>query len=190
MQDRSIAVSVRLRGCRCRLLSLALTVVTSALWENRRPCPNGTSRREVAEGIGTEVVDHLVGIDDVAAALGHLLAVHRPPAVGEDGRSGAAVQRHQHGGPVHGVRGENIFPDQMDIGGPVTSRAGRLSLRGYSRAGDVIDQRVEPDVGDVVLIEGKFDAPGEARFGSEIDRSPSFWFCKKPRTSLRRDSDG
>ena len=29
---------------------------------------------------------------------------------------------------------------------------------------DVVHQRVEPDVGDVVGIEGQLDAPAEARF--------------------------
>mgnify|MGYP000863211331 CR=1 FL=1 len=134
-----------------------------AEWASRKL--RKAAEQEIAEGIGAELVDHLVRVNDVAAALGHLLAIHRPPAMGEDRVGERLLERHQHGGPVHGVRGENIFPDQMDIGGPVT-QSGRLSLRQVFERGDVIDQRIEPDVGDIVLVEGKFDAPGESRFGS------------------------
>ena len=36
---------------------------------------------------------------------------------------------------------------------------------GVADARDVVDQRVEPDVGDVLLVPGDLDAPGQARLG-------------------------
>jgi hypothetical protein len=69
-----------------------LTVVTmSAVREVSVLPERHFAQEEVAEGIGTELVDHLVGIDDIAAAFGHLLAVHRPPPRGRRSCSGAVA---------------------------------------------------------------------------------------------------
>ena len=35
-----------------------------------------------------------------------------------------------------------------------------------AESGDIVEERVEPDVGDVVLVERKLDAPGETALGT------------------------
>ena len=85
--------------------------------------------------------------------------------MGEDGFGQWQIQRHQHGGPVDGMGGENVFPNEMNISRPKVM-ANRFLTRQIFQRRNVIDQRVEPDVGDVVRIEGEFDAPGKSGFWS------------------------
>ena len=74
------------------------------------------------------------------------------------------VQRHQHRGPIDRVGREDVLADEMHISGP-ESIDGRFGLQVLER-GDVIHERIEPDVGHVVLIERQLDAPGEPGFWS------------------------
>ena len=80
--------------------------------------------------------------------------------MGEDGFRQWKVERHEHRGPVDGMGREDILPDKMDIGRP-ESICQWFPGRRYSNAETVIHQRVEPDIGDVVIVERQFDAPGE-----------------------------
>jgi hypothetical protein len=75
------------------------------------------------------------------------------------------IQCHQHRGPVDGVRRQDVFADQMDVRRP-ESQTGRPAVRKILERRDVIDERVEPDIGDVLLVEGQFDAPREPGFRS------------------------
>ena len=60
-------------------------------------------------------------------------------------------------------RGEDVFADDMH-GGPAGFEEREVSPGGGVVAceADVVRQSVEPDIGDEVGVEGKFDAPGEA----------------------------
>ncbi len=55
---------------------------------------------------------------------------------------------------------QDILPDEVDIGRPepVTNR---FLARKIFQRGHVIDQGIEPDIGDVVVIERQFNAPGK-----------------------------
>ncbi len=78
--------------------------------------------------------------------------------MGEDGLGQWTLQRHQHGGPVDGMCRQNVLADEVDVGRP-ESMADRLLTRQVFQSGHIIHQRVEPDVGDILLIEGQFNAP-------------------------------
>ena len=120
------------------------------------------TEQEVAERVDAELLDHPVGIDDVAAALRHFFAVDRPPTVGEDRPRQRQLQRHQHRGPIDRMGRENVLPYQMHVGGPVPVDRGLLQQ--ILQPGDVVHERVEPDIGDVVGVEGKFDTPRKPGF--------------------------
>ena len=65
-------------------------------------------------------------------------------------------------GPEDAVGLEDVLGNEV-FAGPVL-----LIVRsvGPAEGGDVVEERVEPDVGDVVLVERKLDAPGETALGT------------------------
>ena len=75
----------------------------------------------------------------------------------------------EHAGPVDCVGGhEDVFTDDVGIGRPERFKVGEVAsvLLAIAREGDVVDESVEPDVGDKVRIEGDLDAPVQALFGA------------------------
>jgi hypothetical protein len=74
----------------------------------------------------------------------------------------------QHAEPVDAVGGdEDVLADDVHralVGGPESAKSGKSGIgRGaVSGEGHIVDERVEPDVGDEVGIEGNFDAPAQA----------------------------
>ena len=75
----------------------------------------------------------------------------------------------EHDRPVNAVRGhQNVFADDVRVAGPEFLEIGqtRSVLSKVSGEGGVIHQRVEPDIGDVIPVEGEFDPPGQAGFRS------------------------
>ena len=74
---------------------------------------------------------------------------------------------------------QDVFADDMNVGGPESEfrvasfefrveggksyQHGRIAVRGGD--GDVVDQRIEPDIGDVVPVERQRNAPIQARGG-------------------------
>ena len=53
--------------------------------------------------------------------------------------------------------GENVFADQMDVRGPESIDRGLWAQ--VFQGGNIIHERVEPDIGDVILVERQLDAP-------------------------------
>ena len=74
----------------------------------------------------------------------------------------------EHGKPVDAVGGdEYVFSNDVDgtvCPDGIEFREG--VVRGESDEGDVVDQSIEPDIGDEILIEWKLDSPGEAFLGA------------------------
>ena len=117
--------------------------------------------QEVAEGVHAVLVHHIHRVYGVAARFAHLVASGEPPAVGEDGLGHFDVHGAEHGRPVDGVGGKNVLADQVIGGRPPLLE--RFVVLPVADAGDVVDQRVEPDVADVVAVERKFDSPVKPR---------------------------
>ena len=70
----------------------------------------------------------------------------------------------QEGGPVDAVEADDLLADEVEIGRPVFGEAGNVlgGIAAIADGGDVVDQRVEPDVDDVLRIVGDGNAPLEA----------------------------
>ena len=71
------------------------------------------------------------------------------------------VAGHQHRRPVDGVEPQDVLADRVDVGGPHPREP--LGSVGVARGGDVVRERVEPDVADVLRVPGQRDAPVERR---------------------------
>ena len=84
----------------------------------------------------------------------------------EDGLRQRQTERHQEDRPIDRVKADDILADHVQIGGPEFIE----QLRGFAAAfvadaGDVVRERVEPDVYDVLRIEVDRNAPLERRAG-------------------------
>ena len=116
-------------------------------------------QEEIAEGVHTELVGDLIGVNDVSGALAHLLPFHRPPSMGEDPPGQGEVGGHEEGGPVDGVKAKDILPYDMAVGRPVALKTFPVVRK--SHCGDVVGKGIEPDIEDVLRIVGQGDAPAE-----------------------------
>jgi hypothetical protein len=75
----------------------------------------------------------------------------------------------QHAEPVDAVGGDqDVLADDVHralVGGPEPEiRQSGIGRGVVSGEGDVVDERVEPDIGDEVGVEGDLDAPAQALF--------------------------
>ena len=108
------------------------------------------------------------GIDDVSGALAHLFPAKAPESVHQKMRHPIIGKSHgmQHAGPVDTVCGnEDVLADDMMVAGPALFKVsvGLLSVAGKA---DVIDQCIEPDIGDKTRVERQFYTPGQATLGA------------------------
>ena len=101
---------------------------------------------------------------DVAARLRHLALFEEQPAVRVYGFGQRQTGGHQERGPVDAVEADDLLADEVQVGGPegfVLAVVGAAPAQG----GDVVGQRIEPDVDDVLLVARHGDAPVEAGAG-------------------------
>ena len=118
-----------------------------------------------------EKVAHLVdavkfrqgqGLHHVPQALGHLAGGDLPVAMDVELPERVQPCGLEDSGPVDGVGLQDVLGDEVMHGRPVP---GVIRAVREAQAGQVIEQGIEPDVGDVTLVEGQGDAPGEALLG-------------------------
>ena len=115
----------------------------------------------VAEAVDAELLDQVGGRDLVEARLAHLLATDEEVAVREHGLRRRLARGQQHRGPVHRVLAEDVLADEVVVRGPVAVEP--LAVVGIADGGAVVDERVEPHVGDVALVPRQRDAPRDRR---------------------------
>ena len=72
--------------------------------------------------------------------------------------------REEQRRPVDAVKPEDVLGDQMPDVGPVTLAQILAGLSVRQRA-EVVDERVDPDVDDLVLIPRNRDTPTAGRLG-------------------------
>ncbi len=119
--------------------------------------------QEVAQGVRAEVRDELVRPHDVADGLGHLLRVAQPPAVRPHGRRQRQAGREEERRPEHRVEAQDVLADEVNALGPFgwsqNSAVVRVVRGAEAERGDVVRERVEPDVDDVARVPRKRDPP-------------------------------
>ena len=74
------------------------------------------------------------------------------------------VQRHEHGGPDDGMESHDLLADEMDIRRPVFLIEA-IILRAVAKGGDIVGERIHPDVDDMLRVERDRHAPGKRRAG-------------------------
>ena len=120
------------------------------------------AQEEVAGLVEAVALDQLQRRDHVAQGLRHLLALDRPPAVGEDALLGVLeAGAHQEGRPVDGVEAQDVLADDVQLGRPEPGPGGAAGV-GVVDGRDVVGERVEPDIHHVRRIARDRDAPAEA----------------------------
>ena len=73
-------------------------------------------------------------------------------------------RRHQKRRPVDGVEADDVLADEMHVRRPPAPEGFVVAAPEAERR-DVVRQRIEPDVDDVIGIAGPRDAPGDRRSG-------------------------
>ena len=118
------------------------------------------AQEEIAHRVEPVGVDHRLRADDVADRLRHFLAAVEQEAVHDDlfrhGQSG----RHQEGRPVDGVEARDVLADHMRVRRPEFRP--RAIVREAGR-GDVVGQRVDPDIHHMLRVARNGHAPFQRR---------------------------
>ena len=124
------------------------------------------AQQEVAQRVGAVALGQQIRVNDVALGLGHLAAVQQQPAVAVDVLGQGHIHAHQHRGPDDGVEADDLLADEMHIGRPegLVVAVGVFVVHEAERR-RVVEQRVDPDVHDMLGVEVNGDAPLEARAG-------------------------
>ena len=102
----------------------------------------------------------LNGINDVAQRLGNLLPFVGPPPVGEHALGRFDPGGHQKGGPIDGVKAQDVLAHHVQVGGPVGLKFPMIFI-GIANGGDVVCERVQPHVHDVIVVARHRNAPLE-----------------------------
>src|SRR5882762_3688755 len=119
------------------------------------------AKKEIAERVHAEHIDDGAREDDVAFGLAHFGGVHEEPAVGPDLFRDREHGGHQEGGPIDGVKTDDVFADEVKVGGPVAAPF----VSGAADGAEIGGERVEPDVKDVRLFTGDGNAPANGGAG-------------------------
>ena len=124
------------------------------------------AQQEIAHLVDPVTLGDLEGVDHVAERLGDLLSFAGPPAVGEDPFRRRDPGGHQEGRPVDRVEAQDILAHHVQVRRPEGGE--RLTVFiGIADGRDVVCERVQPDVHDVVRIVRHRHAPAE---GGAADR--------------------
>ena len=107
----------------------------------------------------------------VAAALRHLFGLaglgiaHRKEAVREHVLGQRLANGHKHGRPNNAMEADDVLAHNVVLRGPTESELslGSIVVEAIAHSRHVIQQRVEPHVGHVAVIERHGNAPIEAR---------------------------
>jgi hypothetical protein len=115
----------------------------------------------VTKAVDAEFIDQVGGRDLVEAGLAHLLAADQQEAMDGDVDRRIDARRHQHRRPVHAVEPQDVLADQVVHRRPPGGEP--LVVLSEADGGDVVDERVVPDVGDMRRVPGQRDAPRDRR---------------------------
>ena len=118
------------------------------------------AQQKIAQRIDAIGIGQRERIDHIADRLRHLLAAVEQKAVGENAARHRDAGRHQERRPIDGVEAHDVLADHVQIGRPVFLEFLAVGI-GKADGGDVIGQRIDPDIHDVLGIAGHLDAPVE-----------------------------
>ena len=108
------------------------------------------------EGIDAVNCFHFKGIDDIADGLGHLAFFDIPVPVDIEVLVHGQPRGLQHDGPINGMGFQNVLGNHVLGMRPVFLKFFVIRI---SQGRNVIEQGIEPHIGDVIGVEWQADAP-------------------------------
>eukprot|EP00968_Pinguiococcus_pyrenoidosus_P017492 scaffold1741_cov262-Pinguiococcus_pyrenoidosus.AAC.45 len=104
-------------------------------------------------------------VHHVANALGHLSPIcSRDEAVGKDRFGQIEVRGHQHAGPNHRVKPDDVLADDMHVSRPARVLTKLATL--LFDSSEIVRQCVEPDVHHMVGLEALRDGNAPVKGGA------------------------
>ena len=156
---------MRLARLPSSLASSRLVALAERLRRHAAVLPEGDlAEAVVAQRVGAEAVHDLERVEHVAQRLAHLVlfaggVLHQQVAVDVDLARELDAGRHQHRGPEDRVELQDVLADDVERR-PELVRQVLVRVRERERR-VVVQERVEPDVEDVVRVPRDLDAPGQ-----------------------------
>ena len=94
----------------------------------------------VAHAVHGEALCEVIGVDHVAAGLGHFVRTEIEPGVTDYGFRKLKTERHEEDRPVYRVETDDVLSDDVEIGGPVLFEQLRLFpvFRIVADGGDIV----------------------------------------------------
>ncbi len=130
------------------------------------------AHQEIADGIGAEMLEQDLRVEDVAARLGHFLFVLQPPAVDQFLLGRFEAGGHQERRPVDRVEFQDVFGHDVQVGRPETLEY-PVFLQVVD-SGEVIAQGVEPDIDGLVFVTRDRHTPLDRGAGDAQVLQPHF----------------
>ena len=120
----------------------------------------------VTHRVHAEQAHQIVRVDHIAERLGHLALAHQQPRVAEHLLGQGLAQRHQEDRPVNRVETDDVLADQVHVRRPEALVVlVMVAVRIIAAEGDIVGQRVQPDVDHMTGVKVHRDAPGERGAG-------------------------
>ena len=120
----------------------------------------------VAHRVHAEQAHQIVRVDHVAERLGHFALAHEQPRMAEHLLGQRLAQRHQEDRPVDGVEADDVLADQVHVRRPeLLVMLVVVAVRVVAAEGDIVGQRVQPDVDHMARVKVHRHAPGERGAG-------------------------
>ena len=117
-------------------------------------------QHDVSDSVLSEQVYQIVRIDDIALGLGHLGIACQQPWMTEYLLGKRYIQCHQHDRPVDRMETDDILADQVQICRPVfLIQFIMVSVTVISQTGNIVAERVDPYIDDMIRIKVYRDAP-------------------------------
>ena len=132
---------------------------------------NHVGHEVVAIALNAQKVDDVLRSNGVAAALRHLFGLaglgiaHRKEAVREHVLGQRLANGHKHGRPNDAVEADDVLAHNVVLSGPTEGKLcfGSIVVETITHSRHVVQQRVEPHIGHMAVVERHGNAPIEAR---------------------------
>ena len=120
----------------------------------------------VAYRIYAKEIYQFICVKYISFGLTHLTVALQKPWMSEYLFRKRQIQCHQKDRPVNGMETDDILTDQVQVCGPqLLVLLGAVAVCIVADTGDVVGQRIQPYIDNMLGIESHRDTPGEGSTG-------------------------
>ena len=124
-------------------------------------------KNEITYGIDTKLVYEIIGIQYISLTLTHFSVALKQPRMSKHLFWQWKSECHEHDRPINRMETQNIFSDQMKICRPeFVKHLIAVSVLIITKSGNVVAQRIDPNIYDVARIKVYRNAPFETGSGN------------------------